>query len=304
MHMVIDLLAAMILLLFLLGGWYKGFLLSLLSIVRVLLACSLSYMAGRYLGSWLGVALHRPRIVMVPAVGGLTFIIITLIFYVIMNRIVQRHRQRAEDGKTPVLFISRIGGGCINLAAGILSLIFLVWLSELLIAAMTGSDLPDTDRSRFVRFSRASIYRGITLVSSREGHELQTAAAARTISRPAEGIKRLEKVLAAPSFQALISDPVFAEDLLSGDPERIARNASMQRLFNDRATLIELREAGVLWDRETKEQLCRKLARIGSNRNVQVAIAELESKNLLRAEMIPYLIRDPDFDIIVGELLK
>ena len=155
-----------------------------------------------------------------------------------------------------------------------------------------------------MRFSRQAVYQGITLAFTREGHELQTAAAARSISHPAKSIERLEKVLAAPSIQALITDPVFASDLLSGDPARIEQNASLQRLFNDRETMIELREIGVLWDRETKAQLCRKLARIGSNKNIQIAIAELESKNRLRAEMVPYLIRDPDFDIIVGELLK
>ena len=94
MHMVIDILAAIILLLFLLAGWHKGFLLSLLSVIRVLLAYSLSYAAGRYLGSWLGAALHRPRIVMVPVVAGLTFLAVTLTFYLIKNRIEKKHRRR------------------------------------------------------------------------------------------------------------------------------------------------------------------------------------------------------------------
>jgi len=43
MHWVIDIIAALILLFYLLAGWQKGFLLSLLGIVRTVLAVSVSF---------------------------------------------------------------------------------------------------------------------------------------------------------------------------------------------------------------------------------------------------------------------
>ena len=304
MHIVIDILAAMILLLFLLAGWHKGFLLSVLSVARVVLAYGLSYFAGRYLGAWLGEALHRPRIVMVPVIAGLTFILITLVFYLTMNTIRDRHRRQAELGNASILTISRLGGSIINLGTGILSLIFLLWITEFLVAGITGYSMPDAKLSRFVRFSRGAIYTAANIAFHSEGHEVQIEAAARAISHPADSIDRLEKIILSDSVQNLITDPDFAEALLSGNPDRIAQTPSLQRLFNDRKTLTELRDIGVLSEHETKPALCSKLARVGGNQNIQVAITRLENKGLLDPDKISYLIRDPDFDIIVGELLK
>ena len=69
MHWVIDISAAIILLFFLLGGWHKGFMLSLLGVIRVITAYGAAYFSGRYIGYWLGEVAHRPRIVTVPVMA-------------------------------------------------------------------------------------------------------------------------------------------------------------------------------------------------------------------------------------------
>lgn len=304
MHIVIDLLAALLLLFFFMTGWRKGWVLSMLGVVRVILAYGTAYLAGRYLGYWLGGALHRPRIVMIPVVAGLTFIIITSIFHFKMWSIRERHREKEVEEEYRMPWPSRLIGGTINLTAGLLSLIFLFWLGDLFMTGVAGRSIPGTDQSIFGRFSRRAAYECIYFSLSKDGRESQAAAMARVISNPAKGMTHLERVLAADSVQQILTDREFAKDLLSGDSNRIEQNEALNRLFEDRATLEEFRELGLVSSKETKSGLCEKLSRFGRNPDIQISIENLKTKHLLRTDKILQLVRDPDFDVIVSEVVQ
>jgi hypothetical protein len=124
------------------------------------------------------------------------------------------------------------------------------------------------------------------------------------LSNPAVAMNTLEEVVAADSIQRLARDETLAADLLSGDAQRIRQNSSVQQLFNDRATLDKLRELGVLSGHETRSGLSEKMAAVGRNEAIRASIERLKAKNLLHADKITLLIRDPDFDVIVAELLR
>ncbi len=304
MHTAIDILAAIVLLFFFLAGWNKGFLLSLLGIVRVVLAYGAAYFSGRYIGFWLGEVAHRPRIVTIPAVAGLTFVFITLLFHIAMSAI-RTHRQKreeAEDFRHPMF--SHLCGGTINLLAGTLSLVLLFWLGDLFMVGVTGTSIPGANKAYFSRFSRRTIYEATRRIIPKKENKSQVDALARMVSNPADGMDILEEVVAADSIQQLATDPQLAGDLLSGDAERIRQNASIQQLFNDRATLEDLRELGILSGYETKSGLCEKLAAFGRNEKIQASIENLKDRQLLSADKIARLIRDPDFDVILAELLR
>ena len=303
MHSVIDFTAALLMLFFFMTGWRKGWLLSILGVVRVILAYSAAYFAGRYLGYWLGGALYRPRIVMIPVVAGLTFVLITAIFHFKMCSIRDRRRVKEIEEEYRIPWLSRLLGGTINLTAGLLSLVFLFWLGDLFMTGVAGRPIPGTEQSVFGRFSRRAAYECVYFSLSKEGRESQAAAMARVISHPAKGMMHLEQVLAADSVQQLLTDRDFAKDVLSGDPERIQQNASLNRLFEDRSTLDELQELGLVSYKETKSGLCEKLSRFGRNPEIQISIENLKTKGLLRTDKIPELIRDPDFDVIVSEVV-
>ena len=136
MHIAIDSLAAIVLLFFFLSGWHKGFLLSLLGVARVVLAYGVSCFSGRYLGFWLGEATHRPRLVTIPVVAGLTFVLIAFAFHVVMYEIRAHHqeKERKHDFHRP--FLSCFSGGAINLAAGTLTLVLLFWLGDLFMVGL------------------------------------------------------------------------------------------------------------------------------------------------------------------------
>jgi hypothetical protein len=273
-------------------------------VVRVILAYGAAYFAGRYLGYWLGGALYRPRIVMIPVTAGLTFIVISFIFHLKMWSIRERRRKKEEQEEYRMPWQSSLIGGAINLTAGLLSLVFLFWLSDLFMTGVAGRSVPGAEQSIFGRFARRTAYECIYFSLAKEGHESQAAAMARVISNPAKGMTHLERVLEADSVQLILTDREFAKDLLSGDPERLERNESLKRLFNDRATLEELRELGLVSSKETKSGLCEKLSSFGSNPDIQISIENLKTKQLLRTDKIPQLIRDPDFDVIVSEVVK
>jgi hypothetical protein len=301
MHVVIDSLSALVLLFFFMAGWRKGWLLSLMGVVRVILAYGAAYYAGRYLGYWCGAIFNRPRIVMMPVVAGLTFVVITLLFHLKMSSI---RRRRLEKEEYQIPWQSGLIGGTINLTAGLLSLIFIFWLGDLFMTGVAGRSLPGAEKSVFGRFARRTAYEIVYFSLSKEGHESQAAAMARVISNPAKGMTHLEQVLSADSVQQVLTDREFAKDLLSGDPQRIEQNASLNRLFEDRATLEEFRELGLVSGKETRSGLSEKLSRFGSNPNIQISIENLKTKQLLDTGKILQLIRDPDFDVIVSEVVK
>ena len=304
MHIAIDILAALALLLFCGKGWKKGLLLSALGGARAVTAIILAYVAGRYLGHWLGGAANRPRFVMIPMVAGLTFVIVNFIFQIVMAGIRARHAvlKKKENFKLPL--ISRASGGVLNGGIGLITLMLAFWMGDLLAAGLSGRPIPGADQSKFAGFTRRAVYEATYLVVPKEGHESQVATMARMLSNPAKGMKRMENVLSADSIQNLLTDPQFAQDLLSGDPALLRQNSSMQAFIQDKDTLVELREMGVLWEQENEASLCEKLSRFGQNEKIRASIDRLQAKELLSTDKLMLLIRDPDFDVIISELAK
>lgn len=304
MHVAIDILAAIVLLFFFLAGWHKGYLLSLLGVLRVILAYGSAYFAGRYIGYWLGDAVHRPRIVTIPAVAGLTFLLITLVFHLIMSGIRTHHQEKEEKEGFRHSFLSSLSGSGVNLAAGTVSLVLLFWLGDLFMVGATGTPLPGSEKSYFARFARRSVYETTRLILSGRSSPSQGASIARMISHPADSMKTLENVVSADSLQQLARDEQLPGDLLSGDADRIKQNIAIQRLLHDRATLEELRDLGLLSGKETQSGLCAKLAAVGQNEKIRASIESLNARQLLSPDKIHLLIRDPDFDVIVAEMLR
>lgn len=304
MHFAIDFLAVVLLLLIFWMGWRKGMLLAFLGVLRVLLAGSIAYFMGRYIGPWMGSTLNRPRIVMMPVMAGLSFVLISFCFQLLRWKIREGYRKKEEKEDFHLAWYSRLGGGTVSMAAGLFTMILLFWLAELVVAGLSGKGVPGADQSVFGRFAHRAAYEGVYMATAKKGRESQAAAIARVVSNPSKGLDLLERVLDADSIKQLLDDRKFANDVLSGDPERIEQNASLQRLFNDRATLEEMKELGIFSGKEKKSELCEKLSYFGRNQNIKISIQNLKAKDLLHADKILELVRDPDFDVIVGEMLK
>jgi hypothetical protein len=304
MHIAIDILAGIILLFFFLTGWHKGFLLSLLGVVRVILAYGIAYLSGRYLGFWLGELTHRPRLVTIPVCAVLAFVLVAFAFHIIMYEIRAHHKEKEKEDAFHLPILSCFGGGAITLAAGTFSLVLLLWLCDLFLVGVIGSSIPGSDKSYFSRFSRRTVYEVSYFLLPGNDNASQASAMARMISDPAQGLDHLAQVLSADSVQQLVTDKQFAADFLSGDATRIEQNASLQQVFNDEATLEELRDLGILSGYETKSSLCAKMASFGQNEKIHSSIERLQEKQLLSKDKIKVLIRDPDFDTLLCEIIR
>jgi len=304
MDIAIDIIASIILLFFFLTGWRNGFLISLLGAMRVIIAYGASYYAGRYVGFWLGEIANRPRIVTIPVVAGLTFVVIAFIFHITISNIRAKHQHLKEKDDFRLSGFSHLSGSAINLTAGLLSIILLFWLGDLFLVGVTNHPIPGADQSYFGQFTRRTVYEITYLMIPKDENESQVAATARVISDPAKGVSHLKTAIGANSMQQLMHDRSFAEALMSGDPNRIGQNDSLKQLFNDHETLVELRQLGVFSGKEKKSELCEKLSHFGRNENIRASLQNLKDKDLLNKEDILLLIRDPDFDAIIAEVLK
>jgi hypothetical protein len=306
MHIAIDILAGIILLFFFLSGWHKGFLLSLLGVVRVVLAYGIAYFSGRYIGFWLGEATNRPRLITIPVCAFFAFVLITFIFYIIMHGVRERHRgkETKEDFHRPLF--SCFSGGTITLAAGTLSLALLFWLFDLFLVGVAGRSIPVADTSYFGRFARRTVYEAsYFVIPKNDNNASQASAMANMISDPAPGMAHLGNALSADSIQQLVTDKQFAEDFMSGDAVRIEQNASLQQVFNDKSTLDELQQLGILSGYENDPAaISQRLASFGQNETIQTSIENLKAKQLLSTDKIKLLVRDRDFDAILCEMIR
>jgi len=304
MHIVIDILAGIILLFFFLSGWHKGTLLAALGGVRMIVSVGTALLSGRFIGAWLGEISHRPRIITIPVVALFTFSIILFLFKILMHNILEQHKEKEKKENFQHPIPSCLIGGTINLAIGTFALAILFWIGDLFFVGMAGRPLPGAEQSNFGQFARRMVYEIAYANIPTHQNEAQVAALARMISNPADGVTHLKNVLAADSIQQLLKDEEFGQVLLSGDADSIAQNDSLQQLFNDRTTLDELRDLGFLSGKESKTGLCKKLSAVGKNETIRSSIENLQAKQLLRTDKILLLIRDPDFDQIVAELMQ
>ncbi|MBN2162064.1 MAG: CvpA family protein [Pontiellaceae bacterium] len=304
MHFIIDFIVGILLLHTAWRGWRKGVVLSSLGVLQIVLSSIAAYFAGRHLGPWLAEAMYRPRIVMMPVTAGLTFVSISFGIQILMWKISEGYRVKIEKEAFHLPWIHRLGGSLVSFASGVFTTIVFFWLLDLALTGVSGHGIPGADRSTFGRFAQRAAYEGVYMATAKEGRESQAAATARVISNPAKGIRHLRNVLSADSIKDLLVDPDIGQDLLSGDPERVELNLSIQALLADRNTLNELKELGIISGKETRSGLCDKLSSLGKNETIRYSIENLKMRDLLRTDKITLLIRDPYFDVIVQELLK
>jgi hypothetical protein len=302
MQYVLDGLALVFVIFFFLSGWHKGVVISFLGGIRLLVATIAAYFISRYLGGWLAPLITRPRIILVPTLAIFSFASVLFLFKYIVFKIRQkRETQTEEDFERPIWRC--FAGALINLSFGVFVLVQFFWLAELFVVVVGGRALPGAEKSYFSTFSRRVVYEISYTILPKNGNESQVAAMARMISHPALGIKKLTDILDAKTFQALLNDKDFRKDFLSGDPERIEKSPVMQTFFEDQEIQKALRDFGII-SSKGKKGICLQLSKIGKDKAISSSLESLQAKDLLKKDKINELIRDPDFDILMGELLK
>ena len=304
MHLLVEVISLLIILVLLKRGWQAGFVITCLRFGQVSLAILLTLLAGRYLGNAIAEWAYRPRIITIPATG---LLVGSITLYLAELRILRTQAKRAEKHHRwfslgrhlDRLFGLAIGG----LTAAIL-LPILLWTGQLSATCLSTDVARTLQKSWSLRQSSTLIETGLYHLFSHSTDGLHAHALAYSIAHPLHTQQALEEILAAPSLQHLLNDPDLGQDLLSGDATQIGANQSVSAFFADRETLLKLKAIGLFKGSETRSLLTQRAAILGKNKTTQAAMIRLRERGLLRPEKVIALIRDPDFDRLVGEWLQ
>lgn len=306
MQYLIDILALLVMGFFFRRGWRKGALLSSLGILRIVLAYVVAYFAGRYLGFWLGGVLNRPRIVMIPVTAGIAYVVTTFCIYIYMWRIGERRRIKEEKGEFKRPWLSGLAGGIVGMSASLLTLIVLFWLGDLAITGISGRGVPDGELPHFAPLARRAVYEGTYLAIARKGGESQAAAIAQAISHPEKGLNELQTVLDDDWVRKVLNtEDGIAEAIVRGDSLEVVAHPAFRRMMEPQSPSRDaLENLGIISRHETDEEFAQRLTALGQNQNIKISVQNLKARGLLQPDRILELIRDPEFDIIVSELMK
>ena len=304
MHLLLDSLTALILLLFLWSGWINGTRISLLRMLQMIMALMVGIVAGRYLGNWIGEWANRPRIVTIPTIGLFSGTLAYFIFHVIIANLIDQRETHLQTIHPLRRFIDRTGGFILSALSAIIIISALFWSANLLFALTKGTPLPGAEKSIGAQQAESLIYQTACRTAATRNEAHHAVALANTLSKPAQTIALSKTILEAISIQQLLNDPMIGADLLSGNAARIQQNSALKNLFSDRKTLNHIRQIGLLTGKETQASICQQLARIGANPTIRTALSNLHTRDLLHPDQLLQLIRDPDFDLIIGECLN
>jgi uncharacterized membrane protein required for colicin V production len=303
MHLFIEAIALWFLIVLLKRGWQAGFVITCLRFGQMSLAILLTVLAGRYLGNAIAEWAYRPRIITIPATG---LLVGSITLYLAELHIMRRQANRVTQSHRGFSFgrpLDRFFGLVISLLTAAILLPLLLWMAQLTTTYLSTDAAKTMQKSWTMRQSNQLIETGLYQLFSRSTDPLHAHALAYSLAHPLHTQQALQEILAAPSLQRLIHDPEIGRDLLSGDATQIEKNSSVVIFFADRETLLKLKDIGIFKGNETRTLLTQRAAILGKNKTAQAAIISLRERGLLRPDKVIALIRDPDFDRLIGEWL-
>lgn len=234
--MSLDLIAVIVLLVFVTLGAMRGGLVGGIG----LLALGLGYTAAVVVGTGSGAGWMAergvPRLLSGPVAGTAAFAVVYgLIAGVgaILARIEKNRR-----GDDPRSVADRLAGATFGAMRGLLIVLLLTILTSWLEAARelgvweTDIPVPPT-RDSLVAGASGQIVEGVVNAAVGDGHSTAGKVMARIASNPAPALKGLQEVIDDPRFQALQRDRMFWTLVENGASERAVNSRSFYQLTHD-----------------------------------------------------------------------
>ena len=208
---MIDGIGLAILGLYVLMGARRGALASAMRIACPLLAYGAAFFGASLAGPLISRWFDLPRLLGLALAGAICFVL-GLIGAGIAVWIIQR-RLGDRRGSWPRGGLDRIGGGLVGVAHGAVILLLLgVLVSFLDALRISGAaewlhSMPETDASRLVAVSQATVEMGVPAALGESGPS--TRLAAEFLAHPAATVERVQKVLRHPRVESLQQDRLF-----------------------------------------------------------------------------------------------
>ena len=289
MSLAIDIFSLILFVLFAYKGSKEGLIVSIFKILQIILAISISFLIGIKMGSFLGETFNRPRIITIPAVIILLISSIFYLFHIFINFFLEKYKSKKNTlSELGILF-----GGIF----GFIIIISTCWFINIFTALKFESDtfINKTYTSKISQKTIYEITKNIYFFSDSSVSE----STAKIISSPNSTILSVKKIISSRLIQNIIEDPTIREIIKTESPKNILQNESMKELFSNKLVMNEFENLGI-----TKKILLDSIVKIGQNKLILNSLINLEAKNLFNFNNFNLLIRDPDFDCIVGELIK
>lgn len=289
MALAFDIICFILFLFFLYKGSKEGLIVSIFKILQIILAISISFLIGIKTGSFLGETFNRPRIVTIPAVIILMISTIFYLFHIFINFFLEK----SKSNKNSFSGLGIIFGGIF----GFIIIISTCWFINIF-AAVKYENHTFINKTYTSKISQKTIYEVTNNIYSFSNSSINESTA-KIISSPNSTILSVKKIISSNLIQNIIEDPEIGEIIKTGNPKQILQNESMKELFSNKIIINEFKNLGI-----TKKILLNSIVKIGQNKLIMNSLINLKSKDLFNFNNFNLLIRDPDFDCIIGELIK
>jgi uncharacterized membrane protein required for colicin V production len=311
--MALDLLALVVLLLFVgLGAW-RGTIAGLLSTSGLVLGYLAGALSAWILGPTLAELAGLPHLLAAPIAGTAGFLAVFVVIGVagIFVRAWDRERVR-EAGRTS---LDRAGGACLGALRGSLIVLLLGVLSNWIHAAEVFAGrqaVEDTSPLRAMTQTLVGSGLGALL-----GDSPEAIVAARVIARPATSLSSLQRVFAHPRIAALADDRGFWTLVENGAVDSALNRGSFYGILHDQALRGELAEVGLvkagaahdprIFREQAKEVLHEvgpRVARARRDPELHDLARDPEIAQLLQRRDVIGLLRNPHFSSTLQRILK
>jgi len=319
--MIIDLIAAVLVLLLAYLGWRRGLLLSVLPIVGLACGYGAAWLlhgpAGRLLGS-----LFSLQPLLSYPLGGAVAFVLTMVLFGIIGLVLRRRRRRRLQGRPPHL-ADRISGALFGGAYGAAVVLLAAWAVLTAMAVAGGFDSLKVRDSLTGRLALPLVERMARRVAGGQTRDAAVTSAAASFARdPAQTTRDLSGVLTDRRVQSVLQDRRLMRTL-ARQPDQAARDPKLRSLARDprfveklqRLGLVRGAEAGDLSSQEVQRQLVERLrpaarlaGELSDDPEVQRLVKDPDLLRLLERRDLMALANDARFnrlaEIVVGHLRR
>lgn len=250
--MLLDLIAALVLLAFVALGAWRGGLATGAGVVTLVVSYLAAAVGAQQLGGAVGARLGGASI-LGPVVAGSLVFIVTFVLCGVVTAVLKRW-DRGRRGDEPRGACDRMAGGLFGLARGVL-VVFLIsilvtWLDAARdMGVMEGlGAVPDAEKS-VVGEATSRVIEGAVSAALAEGDGSTGARMmARVAARPGDALESFRAVMEDPRIQAVQQDRMFWVLVENGAGERAINQASAYSIVHDDAMRQQLADLGLVSD--------------------------------------------------------
>jgi len=265
--MDLDLVFIAMLVVFILRGWYRGYIRGLASTVGFVIGYGLAYLSCRPAGSC--IVRTWPVVPLPLAIGVGGFAVFTLVSAVagLVGWPVYRRRLTglSDENRDAFVTADRDNGATLGLVQGLLFIFFLCLVLSLVPAGNPIDRALGVQDSAFVDWVRpvAPALLG-QLVAEATGSAATAGVVAAVVRDPTSAQRAAQRVMGSPTVQNLASDRSFLEHVATGDPAEVARDPRLEAIMRDPEVLAALAELGLSGDdvQVTPEQTAQAVVQV------------------------------------------